>query len=144
MLFVAKSVALGLFVASWFARRAGTRNAERNKLLRRLHLLMPPMKMEGGLRVASYEQRRLLLTPVKDASLYELVIVDEAHHVYSHPELRECIKPYADAASHLLLLSDAAQSLGALCDYPTGLKEVALTEVVRSSQRIVTGANAFR
>ena len=144
MLFVAKSVALGLFVASWFARRAGTRNAERDKLLRRLHLLMPPMKTKGGLRVASYEQHRLLLSPVKDASLYELVVVDEAHHVYSHPELRECVKPYADAASHLLLLSDASQSLGALCDYPTGLKEVALTEVVRSSQRIVNGANAFR
>ena len=144
MLFVAKSVALGLFVASWFARRAGTSNAERNKLLRRLHLLMPPMKMKGGLRVASYEQRRLLLSPVEDASLYELVVVDEAHHVYSHSELRECVKPYADAASRLLLLSDASQSLGALCDYPTGLKEVALTEVVRSSQRIVNGANAFR
>ena len=144
MLFVAKSVALGLFVASWFARRAGTSKAERNKLLRRLHFLTPPMKMKGGLRVASYKQRRLLLSPVEDAPLYELVVVDEAHHVYSHPELRECVKPYADAASHLLLLSDASQSLGALCDYPTDLKEVALTEVVRSSQRIVNGANAFR
>jgi hypothetical protein len=142
VLFVAKSVALGLFVASWFARRAGTRNAERNKLLRRLHLLTPPM--QGELHVASYKQGRLLLSPVKDASPYALVVVDEAHHVYSHPELRECVKPYADAASHLLLLSDASQSLGALCEYPTGLKEVALTEVVRSSQRIVTGANAFR
>jgi hypothetical protein len=142
VLFVAKSVALGLFVASWFARRAGKRNAERNKLLRRLHLLTPPM--QGELHVASYEQGHLQLSPVEDALVYELVVVDEAHHVYSHPELRECVKPYADAASHLLLLSDASQSLGALCEYPTGLKEVALTEVVRSSQRIVTGANAFR
>ena len=29
-------------------------------------------------------------------------------------ELRGCVTPYADAASHLLLLSDASQSLGAL------------------------------
>ena len=42
------------------------------------------------------------------------MVVDEAHHVYAHEELRGCVTPYADAASHLLLLSDASQSLGAL------------------------------
>ena len=54
------------------------------------------------------------LSRVERASLYKLVVVDEAHHVYAHSELRRCVKPYADAASHLLLLSDASQSLGAL------------------------------
>ena len=58
MLFVAKSVALGLFVASWVARRAGTSKAQQKTLhllLSRLHLLTPPM--HDGLRVASYKER---------------------------------------------------------------------------------------
>ena len=54
MLFVAKSVALGHFVASWIARRAGTSIAAK-KLLRRLHLLTPPK--HEGLHVASGKER---------------------------------------------------------------------------------------
>jgi len=43
-----------------------------------------------------------------------------------------------------LLLSDASQSHGRGIDYPPGLQEVNLSEVVRCSKRIVAGAMAFQ
>ena len=111
VLFVAKSTALACFIASWLRRRAG-RGA--SKLLRRLHLLAPPIDETPEARglaryVATFKDGRLQLSP--EEKPYALVVVDEAHHVYSaeqYEQMRASVKACitAAAAPRLLLLSD--------------------------------------
>jgi hypothetical protein len=85
-----------------------------------------------------------------DTHKFSLTIVDEAHHIYTNPLCRECVGAYVlppTEARHLMLLSDISQSSGKEeeLDYPKGKpKIVTLTEVVRSSQRIVEAASAFQ
>lgn len=145
VLFVAKSMALASFFASWLSRRAA--KGERDAMLGRLHMLAPP-KGDGPRLVAhacTTEYGAIKLSPLKAPSdPYTLVVVDEAHFLYSQLELQRLIEPYASTAVRLFLLSDASQSIGAHITYPADLRSVELTEVVRSSQRIVFAANAFR
>ena len=61
VLFVAKSVALAMFIAVWVGRRA-KRRSDANSLLGRLHLLAPPL--EGGPRVATRSRDQLQLMPL--------------------------------------------------------------------------------
>jgi alpha-tubulin suppressor-like RCC1 family protein len=75
---------------------------------------------------------------------YSLVVVDEAHHLYSRPDARAAIQPHVTAGAQLLLLSDLSQAASRVVPYPPGLAEVQLSEVVRCSSRIVAGAMAFQ
>ena len=75
---------------------------------------------------------------------YSLVVVDEAHHIYSSTSRRATVEKHIDSGARRLLLSDISQSRGAEIDYPQGMTPVELTQIVRSTQRIVEGANAFR
>ena len=73
--------------------------------------------------------------------LYGLVVVDEAHHVYTEPSSK-AIAEYPRET--LLLLSDASQSFSNV-NYPKEVTDVVeLTEVVRSSKRIISAASAFQ
>ena len=66
------------------------------------------------------------------ATKYTMVVVDEAHHLYRDEEARDIIAPLVGEGTRLLLLSDVSQSLGDQVDFPPGLTEVVLTEVVRN------------
>ena len=78
VLFVAKSVALGLFIANWLCRRSKTQK-EANELLGRLHILAPPM--DGGPRVAQRSQGQLQLVSLPNGASapYNLAAVSYTH-----------------------------------------------------------------
>ena len=75
--------------------------------------------------------------------VYDLVVVDEAHHIYEDPKSAESVSPIVDGCSARVFLSDESQALGKGIDFPEAGK-VHLTEVVRSSKRIITAAASFQ
>jgi hypothetical protein len=110
--------------------------------------------MTGQTSLSQHEQQ---LQPDQDASMksqpteleddqpYSLVVVDEAHHLYSRAETRALVESFmTEGTTQRLLLSDLSQSLGRDIQYPGGLRDVVLHEVVRCSKRIVAGAMAFQ
>ena len=81
--------------------------------------------------------------PVHEERSYDLVVVDEAHHIYGDPISAEVVNLDVDRSAARVFLSDASQSLGKGIDFPdTG--KVHLNEVVRSSKRIITAASSFQ
>ena len=153
VLFVACNLALCLFVGRWLCRRVKN-TLVRASMLKRMHILFLPF--EQGPQLLSLEHGRLERTPVAFArgkarqSLrvdYSLVVVDEAHHIFSkHAQSVATWMPTPPRPNaELILLSDVSQSTAAGIRYPKGdERTVLLTEVVRSSQRIVAGAGAFQ
>jgi len=145
VLFVAKNRPLAMFVTKWLAQRVEGKR-KRKTLLKRLHVLFAPFD-EGPRRYAehSYDQHHLEFEPVTNPPEYDLVVIDEAHHVFRDDALREAVMPYlASSNTRCMLLSDVSQSLRNDIKFPEGLKSVHLTEVVRSSKRIVAGAMQFQ
>lgn len=147
VLFVALNAPLAHFAASWLARRVEGRG--RRRLLRRFHVLCEPFAF--GPRCVIVRDNRVCLRPLQlrseaDGRLeYSLVVVDEAHHLYSNEAAHGAIEAYVTTErTRQLLLSDISQSLGRNVMYPEGLRDVVLTEVVRCSKRIVAGAMAFQ
>ena len=86
---------------------------------------------------------------------YALIVVDEAHHLVGDATLQKQLGAIDAASSKLLFLGDASQATAtlerdaiarSLVDLPQDC-EVAvamLSEVVRSTKRIVSGAAAFQ
>ena len=118
---------------------------EQRKLLGRIDLLFDPLD-QAPRAVCIDKDCISVSTNAQRAVPYDFVVVDEAHHIYSNAALRIAIEAHISSANcRRLLLSDVSQSLGAEIAYPTeNMICIELTEVVRSSQRIVAGANAFR
>ena len=151
ILFVARNEALCTFVARWLCSRLP--NAlQRLRLLRRLHLLFEPFAI--GPRTVTVERGRgLVVTPSEELlpkRRYALVVVDEAHHVYSDGRMLTDVERVATAMGgpeRRLLLSDVSQAADHKFVYPrlsdVEKTDVLLTEVVRCSQRILMGASAF-
>ncbi|KAJ8610680.1 hypothetical protein CTAYLR_005662 [Chrysophaeum taylorii] len=130
VLFVGRGRALVMMVSRWILSRGGT--IEVLDLTRGRRIERP--RLENG---------RVETEACKRCSSYDLVVVDEAHHVYSCSAAREEVE--AIEASTLLLLSDASQAAKSPhVPFPSGLTEVELTEVVRCSQRVAAGATAFQ
>ena len=81
-----------------------------------------------------------------DAPTFGMVVVDESHHLYRDKSKREIIERHVSAGgAQRVLLSDVSQSQGqADTGFPSddGITNVELTEVVRSSKRIVAGGGA--
>ena len=154
-LYVARNRALCLFVVRWFVKREPN-PLSRLGLLRRLQVLFEGD--ERGRPFALGPQQVMLKNGViqvepshPDTHKFSLTIVDESHHIYKNPLCRECVGAYVlppTKARHLMLLSDISQSTGKEKElYPKGNEApttVTLTEVVRSSQRIVEAASAFQ
>jgi hypothetical protein len=156
VLFVARNTALALFACKWLVA-ASRKAAER--IVERVHVLVDPFS-EGPRRVSVMidgARLRLALDPVlAGAEGYRLIVVDEAHHLAGEPKLHEQLKKVRAAEATLLFLSDGSQATKAsldaeeiarsLVELPQG-REVAvarLSEVVRSTKRIVAGASAFQ
>ena len=156
VLFVARNTALALFACKWLVA-ASRKAAER--IVERVHVLVDPFS-EGPRRVSLMidgARLRLALDPVlAGAEGYRLIVVDEAHHLAGEPKLHEQLKKVRAAEATLLFLSDGSQATKAsldaeeiarsLVELPQG-REVAvarLSEVVRSTKRIVAGASAFQ
>eukprot|EP01049_Picozoa_sp_SAG25_P009825 SAG25_NODE_1010_length_4313_cov_1.562411_1_plen_1437_part_11 len=145
VLFIAKNRPLAMFVTKWLAHRVkGAKSRE--FVLKNLHVLFAPFE-EGPRRYAkqSYAQSRLEFEAVDKTPTYDLVVIDEAHHVFKDDVLRAAVAPYLEPSkTRCMLLSDVSQSLRSDIEFPEGLHPVHLTEVVRSSKRIVAGAMQFQ
>ncbi|KAJ1465267.1 hypothetical protein T484DRAFT_1922702 [Baffinella frigidus] len=157
ILFVVKNEALALYVVKWICARFEGAVAKRS-MLERLHLLYQPC--EDGPRAVELEEGRLSTKNAK-VEKYDMIVVDEAHHVYSDASVRGAVEKYTVPLRALprptpppgapplgfprfLILSDISQSFDLEPPFPADLSEVYLTEVVRSSQRIHAGAAAFQ
>jgi len=91
-----------------------------------------------------------------DATTYALIVVDEAHHLVGNSSLRSELAELGAAESSLLFLGDASQATAAMRspeEIARSLVELSqeqdvvvatLSEVVRSTKRIVAGAAAFQ
>ena len=146
VLFVARNKALCIFVARWVAERAEGKH-ERDAFLRSLHLLFEDAFQVGPHAVWYVEREGQIATSMPSAgapSEFDLVCVDEAHHIYRDVELRRAVEKRVGEASRRVLLSDISQSRGRDLPYPEGMAEVTLTEVVRCSKRIVQAASTFQ
>ena len=144
VLFACWSPPLCLFVVRWVCQRIREPVALRGAL-RRLFVLHDPMG--EGPRAVSYDVhgRSIRTEPATGAPPIELLVVDEAHHVYSSPLLRREVERHVTAGyTRTLLLSDISQSLGRSIPFPAGVHRATLLEVVRCSKRIVAGAMAFQ
>ena len=141
-LFVARNAALCYFVIRWVCRRV--RNTlQRLLMLQRLDVLFEPFSV--GPQAVQLERGRIQMVPREALVQYSLVVVDEAHHIYKDRGLRDAVEKHVPKGCRRMLLSDISQSSGREIAYPTGESRVIqLTEVVRSSQRIVAGATAFQ
>eukprot|EP01050_Picozoa_sp_SAG11_P015346 SAG11_NODE_1981_length_3967_cov_4.093330_1_plen_844_part_10 len=140
VLFVAKNMALAFFVAKWLVLRTDESRGRR-KLLSRLHLLYEPI--DDGPREVELVRHTMQTTPIVGGALdqYDLVVVDEAHHIFSNNKMRTVVQRYG--GRRRLLLSDLSQGVCRAALFPN-MPEVTLTEVVRSSKRIVAGAMRFQ
>ena len=152
VLFVARNTALALFFCKWPVV-ASRKSAEH--VVKRVHVLVAPFK--GGPRHVRVEGRRLVLDAVgEEVAKYALVVVDEAHHLVKDTELHGQLEAINAGASKLLILGDASQATStistpediarSLVDLPPEQDVVVatLSEVVRSTKRIVAGAAALQ
>ena len=114
-----------------------------SQILANLHVLCAPI--EEGPRHFEMVDKKLAFKTIKKQGLvpYQLVVVDEAHHLYSNEHSRALVERYAQGAERLLL-ADVSQSHGRKIEWPKDTSPVQLTKVVRCSQRIVAGAMAFQ
>ena len=144
VLFVAQNKALCVFIIRWIWTRV--RNPlQRLAVIRRVHLLFYPFT--AGPQSVSLLTGQIDTAEAEKVS-YSQVVVDEAHFIYRFPDTRKAIEEHVKSPSSsqkLLLLSDVSQSSGHEIAFPSGnFKEVILSEVVRSSQRIISAASAFQ
>ena len=140
ILFVAPSLPLCFHFIRWLGRRGSHENISFPSLLDRVVVLTPTMNF-----MKLVVQGRSLVT-ISDKTLcntqYDLTVVDEAHDIYRRDVLEtgflEKVK-----TKRWLLLSNLSQSSDLTPCFPENATEGRLTEVVRSTKRIVAGAAAF-
>ena len=154
LVFVARNTALAFFVCKWLVYAS---QASADRIVDRVHVLVAPFE-DGPRRVrveAAGARRRLSLGSAGKCE-YALVVVDEAHHLAGEPKLHEQLKKVRAAEATLLFLSDASQATEATPDAEKLARSLVnlprdqavavatLSEVVRSTKRIVAGAAAFQ
>ena len=154
ILFSARTVPLCLFFVKWLVKRCLNSRIEvedeqmMKTIIERVQVLHPPYE-QGPLAVKLNEEKGdIEFVGVPEGGKVQsilLVVEDEAHHTYGDPELKLQVERQILrwAPCHRLLLSDVSQSQGTEIAYPKDRKVVELTEVVRSSKRIITAANDF-
>ena len=154
ILFSARTVPLCLFFVKWLVKRCLNSRIEvedeqmMKTIVERVQVLHPPYE-QGPLAVKLNEEKGdIEFVGVPEGGKVQsilLVVEDEAHHTYGDPELKLQVERQILrwAPCHRLLLSDVSQSQGTEIAYPKDRKVVELTEVVRSSKRIITAANDF-
>ena len=128
VLFACWSAPLCYFVCRWVCKRVPEPGARR-LALSRLHVLFHPMS--DGPRSVNLDEGSgiLVCTPTTPSAPFTLLVVDEAHHVYTEPALQyEVERLVVPGRTRRLLLSDVSQSHGRSIPFPTGLERVQLTE----------------
>ncbi len=145
VLLVAKNRALAFFFAKWlYSRDHGP------QLLQRLYLLYEPLVTLQPHRVIKQGLKLVAAKSSIPPPRFGMVCMDEAHHLFSMAEQRasSILDRFCsldeDHDVRLVLMSDVSQSRDKTIKYPSGLRKLELTEVVRNSERIVLAASAFQ
>ncbi|CAJ1423476.1 unnamed protein product, partial [Effrenium voratum] len=143
VLFVAPSICLGLFFVRWLMQRGAQGGHLDLSILRRIVLMKPPYDQCFSLHADGPDGNHLQHTRTTSYKMpFLLAIVDESHDIFrSDVDLRVLEETFA--ASQRLILSSRSQASVVDPSFPL-MQEVQLTEVVRSTQRIVAGAAAFQ
>ncbi|CAE7244678.1 unnamed protein product [Symbiodinium sp. CCMP2592] len=151
LLYVAPSESLGLHFLRWLSVRLASRKnhsepalveSRIKQILSRITLLHSPYK---HFQLPSLEGDRILRRVAgPDAEKCDMVVYDESHHIFCLPpeEMSSTLLPSL-SAKRRLLLSDESQSASVSQTYPD-MARVKLSEVVRSTKRIVAGAATFQ
>ena len=138
--FLAPSIALGLYFVRWLAQSSSNRG-QLNKLLRRIVLMEPQSQAFLSLRIKG---DRFDWIPLPDSKKrFLLTIIDEAHNFFCIDENHTFLEEKIEAPRQVLLLSSVSQNSSGAVHFPPA-KEISLTQVVRSTKRIVAGAAAFQ
>ena len=150
VLYVAPSKPLLLFFLRWLAMRLtpqkeadGPSNFENfENALQRLFLLHHPY---NRFILPELQQGRIILrpgTPEPEDSMFHLAVYDESHKIFGEDAVDRTLLDRVNALRRLFL-SDEAQSSAVRHSFPAA-KHVKLSEVVRSTERIVLAAAMFR
>ena len=140
ILFVAPSIALGLYFVRWLAQSPPSRG-KLHMLLRRIVLMEHPYQHFLSLHV---DGDRLGWTTLPDSKMrFLLTIIDEAHDIFCTDGNRTFLEEKIEAPRQVLFLSSVSQNSFGAVDFPPA-KKITMTQVVRSTQRIVAGAAAFQ
>ena len=90
---------------------SGEKNALRQlQILNRLHVLYEPFS--SGVQAIKLRSGRISMTPTTAAPTYQMVVVDESHHIYRDEALRLVVERHVGPGSQRLIISDVSQSLG--------------------------------
>jgi len=152
VLFVCNTEALALFMLKWIGERyPGTARKKKEALLR-VHVMFSPWDAVHKLskKELTGNAGRLELIEEKPKRQYGMLVMDEAHHILIDEATRDkCFQTkLVSEETDLLVLSDLSQSNtdSPLClpQVLQGISPMHLTQVVRSTQRIVSGAMAFQ
>lgn len=137
VLFVAPSLGLGFHFVRWLMQSAEDIQLD---VLKRMVLMHYPYDSFLSLEV---EGNRLKALPVAAAAQLEfsLLVIDEAHEIFRPGVNREFLEKIP--THQRVLLSSRSQASSGGLNFPQ-VPEVKLTQVVRSSKRIVAGAAAFQ
>ena len=149
VLYVAPTKELALHFLRWMivrltAQAADAPDPARLSIMRHIHRM----------RVLTQPYNQLLVPDVKDDCIvwkdadevdeFELVVVDESHNVFHVDADQGILAKIMDCRpKRQLLLSDESQSSAVTESFPS-IPRVRLTQVVRSTQRIVAAAAAFQ
>ena len=149
VVYAAPSFALSFFFIQWLATRLSLhyerQEAELRSMVSRLRLLLPPYKM---LLTAQLNDGIIETSPARDCNEInniDLVVLDEAHQLFStSAKHTEQLQQILSSRARKLFLSDESQSSAVRAKFPHVPCRVQLTEVVRSTKRIVAGAASFQ
>ena len=140
VLFISPSLPLCLYFILWLGRRGAHEKISLRYLLEQIVIHTPKRNF---LKLA-VEGRGLVDTP--DGTLcnteFDLTVVDEAHDIYRDEVLDSGFLDKVKT-KRWLLLSNISQSSVLQPNFPANMKEVKLTQVVRSTKRVVAGAATF-
>ena len=110
----------------------------RKRRLKRFHVLFAPVS--EGPRAVSFQGDKLVAIVSTACTKYDLLVIDEAHHMYCDKNFRAGIAGIT--AVRQMLLLDVPQGLTNDACFPDELIEVVLTEVVRSFKWIAISVSS--
>ncbi|CAJ1407420.1 unnamed protein product [Effrenium voratum] len=145
VVYVAPSKCLCLQFLTWLATRVGHGSKDARKVEAMLGKVKVIHFPYDRLQTAGIDRAsRITLKVGKDTlpSGMVLAIFDESHDIFRPGHARRLAEKAFNEATQCLLLSDQSQSGSLEHEFPE-LHRVKLTEVVRSTKRIVAGAAAF-
>eukprot|EP00435_Cladocopium_sp_Y103_P019128 s3297_g4.t1 len=146
VLYIAPNKSLVLHFVRWLLAFA---NADRNTSSTHLARLIVLCEPYDQVQMPVMKGNQILLASAAgDLEPYQVKVLDEAHSIFTSdkdPQIQERLRTYS--ARNTILLSDLSQGSSTTFSYDRhypNRHSVKLTEVVRSTQRIVAGAVSFQ